>query len=825
MTIKHSRWHVLPIIALLMGMAIMSIGFTVESMQGIQGKFAHVGFLALVVLLFFLGAMRKPEWSRVILFGGFVLGLVVAFGWMPVVLLIAAGISFSVVGSFIYRPGDGHFSTLFPLATIGAAVFVVVLNVLVRFEINTPFTYGLLLLLPCLHVRTLKDVLGRFASSFQSGTSLSRGEIGVGSLLLFIVVLHLAGAGLPERYADGALYHLYLNQTVARLGFWPGDFHSFVWALMPAGTDWLNGIGEVLAGQLGTKAMSFLVFILMLGAVYHASLVSGVTRARSLLVTALVASTPMAFIETTTLFIENGLTLFVFCAFLVLSEKDLSVRRRVICGAILIAAALATKLHAVVFAAPLGMFALWISWRDGSRRNFYDICVAIGILAIGSFAYAYAYVKTGNPIFPFFNAIFKSPYYALENFADTRWHQPPPWDLFYKITFHTHLYGEFRDGAFGFQAIALVAAIVLATILTNPRRQCMAVFVGLFYIFVISMSTTYARYLYPGLVFVSYGAGALLMLSCKNQTIDRYWKRVVGLAVTLVIVLNVCFFNSAGWPLEQNFLAGFTSQEKWEKVAEQSLPQLALNRRASQDGVPSPRVLLFGDAVAANIAGTPLPVNWYNSPLVDKFRHAKTVEDIRQILAQVKATHASFDFRNNLYQLNTKLIGEALEKFGEPIFRESTLVLYRIHPDVWLGPNLAGEGSAANGFNGWSAHGNISPIDASGVLLGHDMTIERAIEKPLLPNRLHRVTVSMMCGDTKQSLHLAVLLSPAANGKSVRFDDLLPCNATGLIERHFDFVTPSAPAAAQLILDHAEAKLLAITVREGYYVRGGYGVE
>lgn len=824
MTIKHSRMHVLPIIALLVGMAVMGIGFAVEPMQGVPRKFAYVLFLVLVVLLFFLGAMRKPEWSKAILFAGFILGLVAAFGWMPVALLIAAGISFSVVGSFIYRPSDGHFSTLFPLASIGAAVFVIVLNVLVRFEINTPFTYGLLLLLPCLQVRTLKDVLGRFTSSFQSGPSLSLGEIGVGSLLLFIVVLHMAGAGLPERYADGALYHLYLNQTVARLGFWPGDFYSFVWALMPAGTDWLHGIGEVLVGELGTKAMSYLVFILMLGVVYHASLISGVTRARSLLVTALVASTPMAFILTAALFIENGLTLFAFCAFLVLSEKDISVSRRIICAAILIAAALATKLHAVVFAAPLAMFALWISWRDGIRRNLYAICIAIGILAIGSFAYAYAYVKTGNPIFPFFNAIFKSPYYALENFADTRWHQPVPLDFFYHITFHTNLYGEFRDGAFGFQAISLVVSVVLAAILTNTRH-CMAVFVGLFYIFVISMSTTYARYLYPGLVFVSYGAGALLMLSYKEQTIDRYWKRFVGLAVTLVVVLNVCFFNSAGWPLEQNFLSGFTSQEKWEEVAEQSLPQLALNKRASQDGLPSPRVLLFGDAVAAHIAGTPLPVNWYNSRLVDKFRQAKTVEDIRQILAQMKATHASFDSRNNLYELNMKLIGEALEKFGEPISRASTLVLYRIHPDIWLGPNLAGDGSAANGFNGWVAHGNVKPTDASGVILGHDMTLERTIEKPLVPNRLHRVNVSMMCEDTKQSLHLAVLLFPVTNGKYIRFDDLLPCNTTGLIERHFDFVTPSVPSAAQLILDLAEAKLLAITVREGYDVRGGYGVE
>ncbi len=46
-------------------------------------------------------------------------------------------------------------------------------------------------------------------------------------------------------------------------------------------------------------------------------------------------------------------------------------------------------------------------------------CILCGILPFILY-FIYTYIKTGNPVFPFYNTIFKSPYYALSNWMDTR---------------------------------------------------------------------------------------------------------------------------------------------------------------------------------------------------------------------------------------------------------------------------------------------------------------------------------------------------------------------------------------------------------------------
>lgn len=822
-----SKWRdALVAVAVLAGFFLVVHGL-------IKGKGLHLSSLmparlwlniaALAALTISIGAVAAVarRWSRRIFIGALFAALLIAFGWTSVLWAIVAFVAFAALGEAILPSRIlPTASSLSVQAAIGAACYVLLLGLMVHFKVNFPLVYGALLLLPLLNRQRLSIVLGPFQRLLDPRSVLSIGEVAAGTLLLFIVALQLTTAGLPERYADGALYHLPLMQTVARLGYWPTHFELLVWATSPAGTDWLFGIGNMLAGQMGAKAIAYLVFLLLLTNLYAASLRNGVRSARALLLVALFASTPLAFIETTALFIENGLALFMLCGFAVLLLDECPAEQRVIACLILISAAAASKLHGFAVVGPLGLAALWMTLtKVPKRKRFPVIAGGLIILALGCQVYVYNYVLTGNPVFPFFNAVFRSPFYPPTNFIDSRWLQPAPFDLGYRATFHTSLYGEFGDGAFGFQWVALILGAIVFTTTSSWRARATIAF-GLVYVFAISSGSTYARYVYPAFPVLVLAIGFLLVsevpgtirLSCKVRT-------VITALVVVLTLLNLAYFSTAGWPLSQNFWSGLFSAQKAQDAADASLPVIAMNRRASQDGLPAPRVLLFNDAVSADLDGTALTVNWYNQPLVNRFAAAHSIADVAKIIRDYGATYASFDLQSPSPYVDNKLIASALTTLGDPIYRINGLTLYKLHPDVWLGPNILSDAVITPSNDAWEKSGKIEWQTPNGAVLPDGASMQQTPSAILQPDRLNRLTVEMRCTAPEQQLHVAVLLNGDGRHDHTRVDDFAPCVATGMVTRTLDFISPHFTSKVQVIVDHASAMLVGAKLQDGYSVK------
>ena len=88
--------------------------------------------------------------------------------------------------------------------------------------------------------------------------------------------------------------------------------------------------------------------------------------------------------------------------------------------------------------------------------------VAIGMLiGAGSF-YIRSFLLTGNPVFPFYNSFFKSPYFEAINFRDARWSRPLGWDWLFRASLGD--YGEYIEASWGFIPI-LASAFVFIGIL------------------------------------------------------------------------------------------------------------------------------------------------------------------------------------------------------------------------------------------------------------------------------------------------------------------------------------------------------------------------
>src|SRR5262249_2911292 len=118
---------------------------------------------------------------------------------------------------------------------------------------------------------------------------------------------------------------------------------------------------------------------------------------------------------------------------------------------ILLGAAMATKFVALSFVAPSLVWILvnCIYWKRGiDRKNLGALLRATALcVVIAAPPYVTAWVKTGNPVFPYFNEVFRSPHYDTNpNWADPRWLTRFTWHAPFDVTFHSSKFLESQNG-------------------------------------------------------------------------------------------------------------------------------------------------------------------------------------------------------------------------------------------------------------------------------------------------------------------------------------------------------------------------------------------
>jgi len=164
--------------------------------------------------------------------------------------------------------------------------------------------------------------------------------------------------------------------------------------------------------------------------------------------------------------------------------------------------------------------------------------------AIGSVPYCVALLKTGNPVFPFMNDVFKSQYYPSKLPFTTRFSKDysiPT--LIYDLTFHTDRFLGAKSGAFGFLWFVFIIPSVL--FLKKKTHGLIKFCIPAVVIFVacVFSKQTYLRYIVPTLPLL-----ALLICNYLYETKNRPFVGTLNLGTLIAIVLlNAWFFGTAGW--------------------------------------------------------------------------------------------------------------------------------------------------------------------------------------------------------------------------------------------------------------------------------------
>jgi hypothetical protein len=238
------------------------------------------------------------------------------------------------------------------------------------------------------------------------------------SIILISVLINFIGAVAPDIQYDALNYHLMVpriyieNHKMIEL---PHILQSY----FAKSIEMLYTLGLILSGQITAKMFSFAFGILGMVAIITFS-----TRFFSfeagIVAAALFYVCPIVAWFSTTTYIDLAVAFYTFAAVYALTlwwKTDCN-GFILLCG-LLSGLALSAKLNAVLILIPLVLSVIAINYHRSGKslsKQFPPLAIfGIAVVIVAMPWYFITYLHTGNPIFPFYNKIFKSPLWPLEN--------------------------------------------------------------------------------------------------------------------------------------------------------------------------------------------------------------------------------------------------------------------------------------------------------------------------------------------------------------------------------------------------------------------------
>lgn len=751
------RWigSVLHGASLIFGVALLSVGLIstgiLKDRTWDAGSLAELGILAVLAVLLAVVTMVFDTKRRVIVTIVSVTASVGFFGFAATTAILFLLLASLAIGELLTNKdnwvADDEVSQVPILVIIGLAVLVVAAGVLMHFPVNTALTYFVGLSIPVFFARASLTQRMRCIAVWATNVKSrrSRSSPWLVSVIAFLLALHLFATALPERGHDALATHLMVPMLVAERGRWSFDFQQHVWAVMPMGGDWLYAVAYLLAGEASARLLNLICFLLvvwLLGVILRRWL----SLTATLLTIALFVSTPVAWLETSTLFVENPLMMFLFAAFVVgaWSLPQITTLRIAICF-LLMAAAVTVKVLAVFAAVPLGMALLVaVVMKKGWRGALPSLLIASALVLVGLHPYLYAFVVTGNPLFPFLNAVFKSPYFSPdENFSDTHWLRGLDPLLLYNMTFASERFLESGRGSMGFQFVVFFFAGSVALFRLRHPALLLAFTITAVYVTVVTFQIQYIRYLYPIFPLLTLICGLALSIETRKG-----WQTAISFLALGVVALNAWFMPTASWMVQNLRFNAFVDSAS---VISRQAPQRDLVAIVNGMAGDTSRVAFLGQPSGAGLRGTALYANWYNPRLLKKLREATSVEAVSEIYG---ALRVSYSIADEVGIARFPVVEEFLSRRATVISRVNHAALYKTESSVLYSRELLANNRFKRGLESWMGE-RAEPL-ADGMRLEASGLLAQPAAEAVRPAASYLYSVKFRCPEGKGSLRLQI---------------------------------------------------------------------
>ncbi|UFS73439.1 methyltransferase domain-containing protein [Tardiphaga sp. 37S4] len=563
----------------------------------------------------------------------------------------------------------------------GWSIYAMLFTMVASIPVNMAATHAVVLGLPILLAAAKPTIRGQLrsslASAFAPPAKPGYGDVVRNAGLVVCVVIlsmHLAMVALPDRFFDALLSHLYIPSFMSAHHAWsydPGNAFSF----MPNAADMLYADMFMLQGETAARLLNFAAFFFTCVATFQ--IISRIcSRSVSVWAIALLVSIPLTFIESSTLFVENTVALFLTTAILAMVVASFRILGRDhLAIMMLLAGATMVKLHGAIAAVVIGAISLALCLRGRrtprSLMPVVAITLATGVVAL--WPYYYAWLKTGNPVFPFYNQIFKSPFFPPVNFVDGRWIGKFSVTFLYDATFATGNFVEAYNGALGFTLFVFLAAGLVAALAGRNRTALFCGGLGLFFGITFAAQIQYVRYL---MIFVP-----LLMVpvALAIEHIRKVRLMQIPLACLVVVIVGLNFYKmpAGAGVLGISDLAACCDENARRQLEFFQAPERIVNRVINEQAGPAARVLYVSNPFGALLTGTAIYSTWHNSRYAADFSAVKSEQDFAKLIAQIAPSRVVVN-TTGVTPLE-KAADAYLQTKGRLITRIGWLALYELH--------------------------------------------------------------------------------------------------------------------------------------------------
>lgn len=514
-------------------------------------------------------------------------------------------------------------------ALVGAGIYGTFVGLLAHFPINYPGLYGIALAIPVvLRWHSITDGVRSFSQHLKQPSELRWLDL----VIALVALVHFSVALMPEMGADALAMHLFIPGHLLSRHEWGFDVTTYVWAVMPMMGDWIYSIGYMLAGETAARIMNVGFIFVLCWLIRDLVIWAGGNVVGARWAILLFLTTPLTFTESSSLFIESIWTSFIVAGSLSvfkLLQSDNEQSDHLPVAGFLLGGALAAKAVSFTILPALLLLLVW-RYRTWVRHTKSLLLGLLLFFAVGIIPYATAWYLTGNPIFPFFNKIFQSPFYpAIKNFTNSLYVKGLTWDVLYQATFHSEKFIEGKSGASGFQWLPLFLPALLVLLFSKQYRGVILFVVAVLSIALTFQSQTYLRYIFPAFVWVAAGMGVALSTVAHADTVLS--RRVLSIVGCTAVLLNLVFFKS-GTYYGKLSLQPLMSPSGRETYLNNRLPIRNAIELVNKLNLSHSPVAVFSYPLTAGLNSDGLYPNWYNHQFQAKVSAATTLGAVTQVL-------------------------------------------------------------------------------------------------------------------------------------------------------------------------------------------------
>lgn len=420
---------------------------------------------------------------------------------------------------------------------VGLAIVAALVGWLLPFPIHRRWVYLLLAaLVIAWRARSLATLLRDSAASLRDGASRHPAWT---ILAISAATVASLGLWLPSLNYDDNAVHLILQAQLLADGYYHLDVQSQSWAVAPWANNVLHAVAAMLIGHDARAAVGALWLLLGIDGARRLALALDASPRVALAAAAVFAAQPFAGYFTTTMQVDGASTAILLQLAAVATVPAAQRPGPLAIGAIG-GLLLALKTVNLLFASPL---IVWLAWssRPGLRLQWTLRMLAI-LLPVAASSYCYAMLVTGNPLFPFFNAVFRSPYYPLENMRDLKWMAGVTWRAPWDLLFASESFGQYYAGASGIAVLATLPAVFAAAV-RKPAIRWLAAWAVLVAA-LLFFQMQYLRYLFP-----AYAVLAVLGVVALSRVLA--WRGFVA-AVLVLVAVDVALMPTTSWIVRGN---------------------------------------------------------------------------------------------------------------------------------------------------------------------------------------------------------------------------------------------------------------------------------